>query len=128
VTARRLRILVVDDYPDAAASLTALLDLWGYEARAVTSGVEALEVVAGWQPDIALVDIAMPVMTGFELAQRLSAGPGPRPVLVAVTGLGQPGDVERVLASGFDRHFLKPVDPDRLAAYLHRHAANLRTG
>lgn len=108
------RILVVDDNVDAAQTLCELLRLQGHEARAVHDGPAALQLNTQWRPDVALLDIGMPQMDGYELAARLRAqapATGPLPWLVAVTGWGQQSDRQRSAAAGFDDHLVKPVDP-----------------
>jgi CheY-like chemotaxis protein len=128
VTRDRLAVLVVDDYPDSADSLCLLLRLWGHDVRAATSGAQALGLVRGWEPDVALLDLAMPVMDGFELAARVVRACHRPPLLVAVTGLGRPADVMRSRAAGFAHHLVKPVDPDRLCAILREHAPRRSAG
>jgi signal transduction histidine kinase/CheY-like chemotaxis protein len=116
-----LRVLVVDDNPDAADMLAALLCARGHDARAVYDGPEALTVIEHFVPDLALLDIGLPVMDGFELAQHLRSRLAcSTPVLVAVTGYGAPADVARSKAAGFDEHFVKPLQMDRLNGLLER--------
>jgi CheY-like chemotaxis protein len=110
------RILVADDNRDSADSLKMLLALDGHDVRAAYSGPEALELAKTFEPEVALLDIGMPGMDGYELAGRLRDLPfRRRPLLVAVTGWGQMTDQERTLAAGFDRHLTKPIDPDEFA-------------
>jgi CheY-like chemotaxis protein len=105
------RVLVVDDNADAADSLAALLKLQGHETQAVYSGHEALERIESFRPHVALIDIGLPRMNGYELAQRLRARPDPAELrLVAITGYGQVEDRARAQAAGFDDHLVKPVD------------------
>jgi len=108
VPERRLRILVVDDNVDAAESIAEVLELLGNEVQVAHDGVEALRLARESVPDLALLDIGLPVIDGYELAQRLRAEhPGIR--LVAVTGYGQEGDRTTSLRAGFSRHLVKPV-------------------
>ncbi|MHB8815051.1 MAG: ATP-binding protein [Steroidobacteraceae bacterium] len=105
------RVLIVDDNQDAANSLAVLLNMQGHEAQAVYSGSEAIRRIESFQPDIALLDIGLPEMDGYELAKRLRAMPRLRDVrLVALTGYGQAEDYQRSRAAGFDDHLPKPVD------------------
>jgi PAS domain S-box-containing protein len=107
------RVLVADDNRDAAESLAMLLSLDGHEVRAAFDGVQALEVAAQFRPHIALLDVGMPKLNGYEVARRLrqqSDEDGIR--LVAVTGWGQMQDKRRAHNAGFDRHLTKPVDPE----------------
>jgi len=108
----RERILVVDDNRDAAETLHDGLVNFGYVVEVAFDGASALKIAKEFRPVVALLDIGMPVMNGYELAGRLRGlGELTESIrLVAVTGFGQPGDKERALAAGFDRHLVKPVD------------------
>jgi signal transduction histidine kinase/DNA-binding response OmpR family regulator len=109
-TARK-RVLVVDDNADAAESLAMLLSLQGHETRVAFSGREALEAVATFRPDVALLDLGLPRPDGYEVAARMRAMPSLRGIrLVALTGYGRIEDRHRTEAAGFDDHLVKPVD------------------
>jgi signal transduction histidine kinase len=113
------RVLVVDDNRDSADSLSELLQSCGHETRTAYSGSEALSTAAQWTPQIALLDIGLPDMSGHELAKQLLAQAlTPRPVLVALTGWGQPADVARAIEAGFDHHLTKPADVDALLSLV----------
>jgi len=113
------RILVVDDNLDAATSLSQLLQIWGAETRVASSGPEALDVLEGFRPDAAILDIGMQGMDGLELAARIRARPEFSGLfLIALTGWGQEEDIRRTLTSGFDRHLVKPVNLDALQTLL----------
>jgi signal transduction histidine kinase len=113
------RVLVVDDNRDSADSLSELLQSCGHETRTAYSGGQALDVAAQWTPQIALLDIGLPDMSGHELARQLLArAVTPRPVLVALTGWGQPADVARAVEAGFDHHLTKPADVDALLSLV----------
>jgi signal transduction histidine kinase/ActR/RegA family two-component response regulator len=115
----RLRVLVVDDNVDAAAVLGEVLVELGHEVRIAHDGPAALEVVPEFRPDLALLDIGLPVMDGFEVAQRIVAmSNGNCPKLVAVTGYGQERDRRESIAAGFHDHVVKPVDLERLVKML----------
>jgi signal transduction histidine kinase len=115
------RILVVDDNADAAESLAMLLSLQGHETRVALSGKEALEGVETFAPDVALLDLGLPEMDGYELAARLRAmGKLPDILLVALTGYGRSEDRQKTQAAGFDDHLVKPVDLAALARALDR--------
>jgi CheY-like chemotaxis protein len=114
-----LRILVVDDNPDAAHTLTMLLKMAGHDAHKAAGGAEALRLGAGLEPHAAVLDIGMQGMSGYELAQRIRQEPwGGSIMLIAVTGWGTPEDVARARQSGFDHHFRKPVMVERLLEVL----------
>lgn len=113
------RILVVDDNRDAAESLTMLLQLDGHDVRTVSDGRTALAAAASFAPEIALLDIGLPGMDGYEVAAGLRAQPGgDRMVLVAVTGYGRAEDRQRAREARFDHYLLKPIDFGALAEIL----------
>ena len=103
------RVLIVDDNEDSADSLAILLELEGHVVRAVYSAMDALEQVSVFAPEIVLLDIGLPGMNGYDVAQRINALPNP-PRLVAVSGYAQREDKERSAAAGFSAHLVKPVD------------------
>ena len=113
------RILVVDDNEDAADLLAASLEGMGYTVRVTYDGPEALKVASGFGPDIAVLDIGLPVMDGYELARRLREQPKlERLHLVAVIGYGQETDRRRSCAAGFAAHLVKPFDLDVIASLI----------
>jgi signal transduction histidine kinase/ActR/RegA family two-component response regulator len=115
----RRRVLVVDDNADAAEMLAAVVESAGYDTQVAHDGPSALAVAATFQPDIALVDIGLPVMDGYELAGRLrEALPQKELRLMAVTGYGLETDRQRARRAGFDLHFVKPVDVHSLLKAL----------
>jgi signal transduction histidine kinase len=115
----KLRILVVDDYPDALESLSMLLQAEGHEVDTANCGVKAVERAQAFRPQVVLLDIGLPDLDGYEVAQRLRELPETQQaVLIALTGYGQPEDRARSKRAGFDHHLLKPVDPDVLADLL----------
>ncbi len=112
---RPRRVLVVEDNADAREALRALLELSGHDVRSTEDGPRALEVVRTWRPDVALIDIGLPGMSGYELAAELRRTPfGDGLLIAAVTGYGQPEDRRRSMESGFDAHLVKPVTPEAL--------------
>ncbi len=117
---RRRRVLVADDNVDAGESLAMLLRLDGHEVELATNGPQALEVFERTQPDIAILDIGMPGLNGYEVAMRIRQKAQNRITLIAVTGWGQEADKARAAASGFDHHFTKPVEPAALSALVGR--------
>ena len=114
-----LRILVADDNVDAADVMCALLDASGYDTRIAYDGVEALAIAREFQPQLALLDLGMPRMDGFEAARRMRADPQlARTVLVAVTGWGAESDRDRTREAGFDHHLLKPASMAQVQAIV----------
>jgi PAS domain S-box-containing protein len=118
---RRRKVLVVEDNPDAAAALSDLLDLWGYEVVVAGDSDAALRVMDTFTPRILLLDIGLPGMDGYELARHLRARLGPlKARFIALTGYGQASDRQRSAEAGFDHHLTKPVDPPMLKELLGR--------
>ena len=115
----QVRVLVVDDNEDAAETLAMTLELLGCDVRTAATAARALEMLPGFAPAVALCDIGLPDMNGYELARRMRLLPaGAGLVLIATTGWGQQKDRERAFAAGFDRHLTKPIDFDLLRSYL----------
>jgi CheY-like chemotaxis protein len=109
------RILLVDDNDDARELGAMMLERAGHEVVTAADAVEALELVKDFVPDVAVLDIGLPVLDGYELAQRLRHALGDaRLRLIALTGYGQAHDRERSARAGFDRHLVKPIDPREL--------------
>ena len=115
------RILVADDNCDAGETLAMLLRLDGHEVHVANDGLEAVEMFGRVQPEVVILDIGMPGLSGHEVARRIRELHSERPViLIAVTGWGQKADKDRAAASGFDHHFTKPVEPTVLSALLQK--------
>lgn len=118
-----LRVLIVEDNPDAADSLQMLLEAYGWQVGVVYTGPAGLEAARATKPDVVLCDIGLPEMDGYAVAQALRRDPevaGTR--LIALTGYGQEEDVRRARDAGFDQHMTKPVDPEKLLATLEERA------
>jgi PAS domain S-box-containing protein len=129
------RVLVVDDNRDAAETLTELLLHWGYEVESTGDGESALALAERFHPDLVLLDIGLPGMDGYTVAEclrkrslngRADASPSSL-VLVAVTGYGQADDRRRAREAGFDHHLAKPVDPESLRDLLRREMSRIRS-
>ncbi|MDQ1728089.1 MAG: hypothetical protein QOD33_214 [Pyrinomonadaceae bacterium] len=113
------RVLVIDDNKDAADMLTMMLQMFGHEAQAAYNGQDGLELALQYQPDVVLLDIGLPDMNGYEVAQRLRQRPQTRNMrLIAVTGYGQDSDRKLSEEAGFDHHLVKPVEPQKLQELL----------
>jgi len=112
------RVLIADDNPDSLHALALLLQAEGHTVFAAKDGGEALRLFEECQPEFALLDIGMPVLNGYEVAQQVralsSGSTGCRATLIAVTGWGQPDDKRKALAAGFDHHFTKPIGKETL--------------
>jgi PAS domain S-box-containing protein len=116
---RRRRLMVIDDNKDAAESMSMLFELWGHEVVCVYDGRAALETAAKYRPDAVFLDIGLPGMDGYEIAERLRELPeSQRTVLVAITGYGQEEDRRRSREAGIDHHLVKPVSPETLHKLL----------
>jgi PAS domain S-box-containing protein len=116
---RSLRVLIVDDNTDGANSLAAMLQALGNQVRVEYDGPAGVRAASAWQPEVALLDIGLPGMSGYEVARTLRANESTRDtVLIAVTGWGQLEDRRRSREAGFDRHLVKPADPLELRALL----------
>jgi PAS domain S-box-containing protein len=113
------RLLVVDDNADAAELLAETLEILGYETHQAHDGPSALQLATTVRPTMALLDIGLPVMDGYELARRLRSLDGLTKIkLVAVTGYGQPSDRQKSQAAGFDAHLVKPISVETLQRTL----------
>ena len=125
----RRRILVADDNCDALESLATLLELGGHEVYSAANGALALESAEQHLPDVALLDIGMPKLDGYEVARRIRAQPWGRKItLVALTGWGQDSDRQRSGEAGFDSHLVKPLDLEKLTELLDRLPVNTTAG
>ncbi len=121
------RILVADDNKDGAESLAMYLDMMGYEVHVAHDGLHALDLAGRIKPDVAVLDIGMPGLTGYEVAARLrSQAWATGMVLIATTGWGQDEDKRRAAQAGFDAHVTKPIDPDSVLALIEQHQADRR--
>jgi signal transduction histidine kinase/CheY-like chemotaxis protein len=118
----RHKIVVADDVVESAATLAKLLEACGQEVAVAHDGASAIETINAVHSDLAIVDIGMPGMDGYEVARRLRAAPATRSiVLVALTGYGQEHDRARALAAGFNYHLTKPINVEQLQPLLETH-------
>jgi CheY-like chemotaxis protein len=114
-----LRLLIVDDNADTVESLAMLMRLYGHDAMTCFSGPDGLKLALSVERDVILLDIGLPGIDGLEVARRIRAKTT-KPVLIAMTGYGQPEDREKSKEAGFDYHLTKPVDPEKLQKLLAR--------
>jgi two-component system, chemotaxis family, CheB/CheR fusion protein len=114
----RFSILVVEDQADAREMIVTVLSLAGHDVFGAAEGQEALDLLQSKRPTLALIDIGLPGMNGYEVASEVRRLSGEAVRLVALSGYGQPDDIRRAEAAGFDRHVTKPVDPDRLVQIM----------
>jgi CheY-like chemotaxis protein len=115
------RILVADDDADAVLSLSALLRDEGYCVRGVHHGAEVLDAVFNFAPDVVLLDIGMPKLSGYDVARTLRERYGSaRPVLIAITGRAGAADRQQARAAGFEHHVAKPYEPGALLNLIGR--------
>lgn len=113
------RVLVVDDHPDSAEIACVLLGMMGHECRTASSGAEALAAATTFDPEIAILDLGLPDLSGFELARELRVRFHDKKLfMVALTGWGDAHARQRTREAGFDRHVVKPADGKTLRALL----------
>jgi PAS domain S-box-containing protein len=119
VRSRRRRVLIVEDNADAREGLRLLLTHAGHEVEASEDASSGLDRLRSFRPEVALIDIGLPDVDGYALARMARQTPEAKATyLVALTGYGQAEDRRKALAAGFDTHMTKPVDPDKLCAFL----------
>jgi CheY-like chemotaxis protein len=111
-------VLLIEDNHDAREVLRLLLELNGHFVETAADGQEGLEKALRHRPEVALVDIGLPLLDGYEVAAQARHALGDAIFLIALTGYGQPEDRERALSAGFDVHLTKPIEPARLHELL----------
>ena len=120
--AAQLRVLLAEDNQDAAEAMSMLLELLGHKVRVVNDGAAAVDAARADPPDVALIDIGLPKLNGYEVAERLRQLPSAdRTVLIALTGYGKESE-KRAVSAGFHFHLTKPVDLERLEVLLAEHS------
>jgi CheY-like chemotaxis protein len=115
---RHRRVLIVEDNDDARDMLRTALTLAGHDVHDATDGPSGLEALRRLKPDVALIDVGLPGLDGYEVAREARGIVGPTVKLVALTGYGRAEDRARALAAGFDAHLVKPADTQRLAKVI----------
>ena len=119
------RILIADDHPHGVELLEAYLGETPYQLRTATNGEETLKIVQEWRPDLVLLDIMMPRLSGFEVCKRMRQDPSTRDIgVIMITALDQPADVDRAVEAGTDDFLTKPINQGEL---LHRISALLKS-
>jgi CheY-like chemotaxis protein len=120
----RIKVLCVDDHEDSANSTAMVLRHAGFDARACHDGIEALAIAEIFRPDVCLIDLAMPGMSGEEVATRLKSREGVRPPrCIALTGSWDIASQHKTHNVGFEQHLVKPVEPDRLIQAINERAS-----
>jgi CheY-like chemotaxis protein len=120
-------ILLVEDNPDARETLRLLLELEGHRVAAAETGEQGIALAAAKAFTVGLIDIGLPDLDGYHVAQRIRSTPGGAGLLlIALTGYSDPEDVRRARQAGFDAHLVKPVDPDTLVKTLSNLTTNPR--
>jgi CheY-like chemotaxis protein len=117
------RVLIIEDNADLAESLRLLLEHYGCLVKTAYCGLEGLRSAIEWRPDVIVIDIALPGMSGYEVARALRSTLTYRATLIAQTAYGLPEDRRKAFDSGFDVHLIKPAEPD----CLFRHVADAKT-
>jgi CheY-like chemotaxis protein len=120
-----LRVLIVEDHEDTATSLAVVLQLGGYEVKAAREGGAAALAVQDWPPDVLILDIGLPGCDGYAVAQSLRGRITPPPLVIVMTGYGQPEFRQRSSDEGFAHHLIKPVDPEKLLNLLWAYAEQI---
>ena len=113
-----MRVLVVDDYPGAADATCLLLRLLGHEPLAATTGEQALEHASTFAPDVVLLDLGLPDVSGYDVARMLRQRPGKQLFIAALTGSSSPDERVRIRAAGIDMYVLKPAGADNLGKII----------
>jgi CheY-like chemotaxis protein len=111
------RVLIVEDNPDSRQTLQLLLELWGHQVRVAEDGLAGIQTALSWRPDVAIVDIGLPIRDGFEVAQEVRKKQKDI-LLIALTGFGQPENRRKALAAGFNVYMTKPANLEELTQLL----------
>jgi CheY-like chemotaxis protein len=112
------RILVVEDNPEGREMLCTLLEVRGHQVAAAENGLQGVQKALAWRPEIAIIDIGLPLLDGYQVARRVRAVLGEQILLIALTGYCQTEDRRRAFEAGFDVHLSKPADLDELYRLL----------
>ena len=112
------RVLLIEDNPDSRETLRRLMEIWGHEVQVAEDGRQGVRLGLAWGPAVAIIDIGLPILDGYDVAQRLRSAFGRRIFLIALTAYSQPIDRQLALSVGFDVHMTKPADLDELHRLL----------
>jgi CheY-like chemotaxis protein len=112
------RVLIVEDNADSRQTLQVLLECWGHEVQVAEDGLRGVEKALSWRPAVAVVDIGLPVMDGYQVAHEIRNVLKDKVFLIALTGYCQPDFRDRALKAGFNVHMTKPADLDKLSRLL----------
>lgn len=112
------RVLLIEDNPDGRETLRLLLAAWGFQVEVAADGREGLAKALAWKPHAAVVDIGLPFLDGYQVAEQVRAALADRIFLIALTGFSAPADRRRASAAGFNVHMSKPADLDELQRLL----------
>jgi CheY-like chemotaxis protein len=122
------RVLVVDDHPDTTEVLSVMFQVIGYDTRGEVRGRDALRAAREFEPDLILLDIGLPDLSGYEIVHAMRDDPRVRDrFIVAVTGWGRTQDIVRAKQAGFDAHFVKPIDLAKIRQILRLAGSDLRS-
>jgi CheY-like chemotaxis protein len=120
---QKRKVLVIEDNIDAQQALKALLEMCGHDVAVAPDGETGIAKILEMQPEVALIDLGLPTLDGYEVARRVRTSPqGKDLLLVALTGYGAPEQRSRALEAGFDLHLVKPVEPEQLLKLVAEHA------
>jgi CheY-like chemotaxis protein len=114
------RVLLVEDHPDHRESLRMVLQLWGHQVAVARDGPEGVRKALAWQPEVAIVDVGLPGLDGYQVARRVRAALRDGALLIALSAYAEPEDGEGALAQEFDVHLAKPAELSRLARLVER--------
>jgi CheY-like chemotaxis protein len=120
------RVLIVEDNTDGRETLQTLLELLGYRVEVAEDGLGGLEKAFAWRPEVVLLDIGLPGLDGYQVAQQLRSAFGDQILLIAYTGYGRPEDRCRAFQAGFNAHLVKPVDVAELCRQLGKSPSRVR--
>jgi CheY-like chemotaxis protein len=112
------RVLVIEDNPDSRESLRILLQIWGHEVEVAGNGLDGVRKALSWEPEVAVVDIGLPGLDGYQVARKVRAALGGRIRLIALTAYNTLEDVRSAHQAGFDVHLGKPADPEELSRWV----------